>query len=63
MNARAGTVPAALLSLLPAGQGGMSLVGWASTTKETLGWGLYFSLFYDSLWPDGTLAGIGVTFN
>lgn len=62
-SAGTGTIPAALLSMLPAGQGGIGITGWASTSKQVSDWGLYFSLFYDSLWPDGTLAAIGVTFN
>jgi hypothetical protein len=62
-SAGTATLPSTLLSMLAAGQGGIGITAWASTTKDAGTWALYFSLFYDSLWPDGTPASIAVTWN
>jgi hypothetical protein len=62
-SAGTGTIPAALLSMLPAGMGSISAHGWSTMTKQASDWGLYFSIFYDAIWPDDSIASITVTFN
>jgi hypothetical protein len=61
-SAGTGTIPGALLSMMPSGAGAISVDGWSRTTKVEADWGLYFSLFGNSLWPDGSLATISATF-
>lgn len=62
-SAGTGTIPAALLAMLPAGTGGIGVTGWSTMTKQVDDWGLYFSLFYDAIWPDESIASIPVTWN
>ncbi len=61
-SAGTGSIPGPLLAMLPAGAGAIGATGWVSTTKQASDWSLYFSAFYDSVWPDNTLASISVTF-
>jgi hypothetical protein len=61
-SAGSGTILSALLSMLPAGMGSISFIGWSTTQKISGDWSLYFSLFEDALWPDGSIASLPVTF-
>jgi hypothetical protein len=61
--AGSGTVPAALLAMLPAGMGGMSVTSWETVQNRVNDWSLFFSVFRTGLWPDGTTASIQATYN
>jgi len=54
-SAGSGTVPAAALMMLPAGQGGFAMAAISDTSVVAGDWGVTIEGYYNAVWPDDAI--------
>lgn len=61
-SAGTGTIPAAALAMLPAGNGGFAMASIADTEQDTGDWAIDVSAYFNAVWPDDSIVSGGTTY-